>query len=516
VLNTSDLARVPQDVTVYRVTDAFTVRGIVLDGFSSSHNKSGWAELGPGLYTGHNLEHAQMYDETVSGGIPAVMGLRLKRPANGLLVNDTGTTNDRKAGGLQHVIEGYDFLSDGHGAQVKFHPRFFHEHLEVDHVRVRDRTGEWTKYEPSEFVAKFEEHIVGQHKQKAAESNANQPPPPERPTEQVPDLVDGEPPRDASPSDLAMIRYSEEAARFETRLAEYLAARSDVKQQVQRLVQAAWDHATPAQRRRFGTNQTSVTGMVGPEAAALEKVVTSGNLREQMALLYNGYTSKTFETMLGSRFDRPTNLLAEREKRSATHEAAPILKQIDDIHKNTGLSNEEKKQQLQPLNRALEKTRRTQELASQVGPPLSDAEWFSAVDREGSLGWHPGSRLYQMKLDTELQQDAHGTGGLVWSGTSGTAHGLMSVALTMAEKWNVEVDPDLVRLALVATMIAAGDHTYHEILRGVELADPNFTYLDNWGRYWHLPPVSEAELRAHVAETGLFPDEHARSVPPTN
>ncbi|MBT2895350.1 hypothetical protein HET64_01435 [Streptomyces sp. McG3] len=35
---------------------------------------------------------------------------------------------------------------------------------------------------------------------------------------------------------------------------------------------------------------------------------------------------------------------------------------------------------------------------------------------------------------------------------------------------------------------------------------------DNWGRYWHLHPFTEQELRDHVARDGLFPDEHARAL----
>lgn len=32
--------------------------------------------------------------------------------------------------------------------------------------------------------------------------------------------------------------------------------------------------------------------------------------------------------------------------------------------------------------------------------------------------------------------------------------------------------------------------------------------MDNWGRYHRLAPLTEAELRQHVAVDGRFPDEH--------
>jgi hypothetical protein len=34
-------------------------------------------------------------------------------------------------------------------------------------------------------------------------------------------------------------------------------------------------------------------------------------------------------------------------------------------------------------------------------------------------------------------------------------------------------------------------------------------YTDNWGRYRRIAPLTEDELRTHVAADGRFPDEHA-------
>ncbi|MGO4752672.1 hypothetical protein AB4212_29390, partial [Streptomyces sp. 2MCAF27] len=38
---------------------------------------------------------------------------------------------------------------------------------------------------------------------------------------------------------------------------------------------------------------------------------------------------------------------------------------------------------------------------------------------------------------------------------------------------------------------------------------PDLDYIDNWGRYRRIAPLTEAELREHVATDGRFPDEHA-------
>ncbi|CAM5641637.1 hypothetical protein SBADM41S_11778 [Streptomyces badius] len=67
--------------------------------------------------------------------------------------------------------------------------------------------------------------------------------------------------------------------------------------------------------------------------------------------------------------------------------------------------------------------------------------------------------------------------------------------------------------------LSAGHHSFHEVMRGAQLAldslpghDPALDYQDNWGRYWNIHPLTERELRERVARDGLFPDEHARAL----
>lgn len=83
----------------------------------------------------------------------------------------------------------------------------------------------------------------------------------------------------------------------------------------------------------------------------------------------------------------------------------------------------------------------------------------------------------------------------------------------------VDLDLGLIRAGMIATSLSAGHHSFHEVMRGAQLAleslpghDPALDYRDNWGRYWNVHPLTEQELREHVARDGLFPDEHARAV----
>ncbi len=54
--------------------------------------------------------------------------------------------------------------------------------------------------------------------------------------------------------------------------------------------------------------------------------------------------------------------------------------------------------------------------------------------------------------------------------------------------------------------LSAGHHSFHEVMRGAQLAldsvpghDPALDYQDNWGRYWNVYPLTEQELRDRVA-----------------
>ncbi|MGO4754689.1 hypothetical protein AB4212_39835, partial [Streptomyces sp. 2MCAF27] len=80
------------------------------------------------------------------------------------------------------------------------------------------------------------------------------------------------------------------------------------------------------------------------------------------------------------------------------------------------------------------------------------------------------------------------------------------------------VDLGLIRAGLVSVMGAADHHSFHEVMAGAQLlldevAHPEVPdYVDGWYRYRNIYPLTEEELRAHVARDGVFPDEHAMAL----
>lgn len=153
-----------------------------------------------------------------------------------------------------------------------------------------------------------------------------------------------------------------------------------------------------------------------------------------------------------------------------------------------------------------------------VRPPLSEAERALAPDED--LAWIPGRNRWDYAMSSRFQAATEPTGGLVLVGTSGSSQRLMTQAVAMRDVWGLDLDLGLVRIALLAEMLTAEHHSLHEIMRGCQLVfdqlrergtpeSADLDYVDNWGRYWRIAPLTEAELRDHVAVDGAFPDEHA-------
>lgn len=158
-----------------------------------------------------------------------------------------------------------------------------------------------------------------------------------------------------------------------------------------------------------------------------------------------------------------------------------------------------------------------------LSPPLSEAE--RALTGQADLPWIPGTNRFNIAMSTPVQSDAEADGSLVMAGTSGSAHRLMSQSAKMREAWGLDVDLGLVRIGVMAEMLQAEHHSLDEIMRGSQLVldrlrrsgspEPaELDYTGNWGRYWRIAPLTEAELREHVATDGRFPDEHALGTAP--
>lgn len=153
-----------------------------------------------------------------------------------------------------------------------------------------------------------------------------------------------------------------------------------------------------------------------------------------------------------------------------------------------------------------------------VRPPLSRAERPFAVNELG-LTWMPASSVYDLAMSSGLQGASEDSGGLVLTGTAGSTYRFLVHAARMRDQWGLDLDLGLIRAGMIAMSLSAGHHSFHEVMRGAQLAldslpghDPVLDYQDNWGRYWNVHPLTEQELREHVARDGRFPDEHAQEV----
>ncbi|MFD5462940.1 protein-glutamine glutaminase family protein [Kitasatospora sp. NPDC127059] len=575
---------------VFRVTDAWTLRGYLLQGkIGAVKNKEGWSQLGPGLYTGDDFDHAANYSHSLSG-LPVVMELVLGRKATGLKVKNI--TEDWPAKEVPETLKKYDFLTDG--TQFKFHPGFYEglirdgaqsadkpSGLRVAGLKVKEGDSVWNHYRTEDFVPEFEGYLVEAHKEKAQQHPRSQDlagsehTPDPAPTSEALEAAPH-----AAPEDLRHIQYLEHAQAFERRLATHLLGREDVQREVKKAVDLAWRMTTgDKDKAKFGSRSTGTTGMVGTDRHMLQEVVDGGNLRERMALLYNGYTSNHFAKLVRKReLPRPEQLKQERADRHdigkevvnpltaeikkvygellnppAEHGRTepfesfrtdepygPVIERIrgDYVELQGGhIPDWDRKRVVEAAQKAAERQAKsileTDRHPFEVNPPLGRGEWYSAVEKDGRLGWQPGAKSFYYKLDSKLHQDAHDSGGLVVSGTSGTAFGMLQAVKELArteqgkqtlnEIGGGPVDFELLRLGLLGWMLEAGDHTFHEILSGSrmfsesltpeERADPDLahtdlTYRDTYSRYRFLSPLTEEQLRSEVAPDGLFPDEH--------
>jgi hypothetical protein len=110
------------------------------------------------------------------------------------------------------------------------------------------------------------------------------------------------------------------------------------------------------------------------------------------------------------------------------------------------------------------------------------------------------------------------TGGQVSTGISGATSLVLSLVEDLIEGSGIRVDFRELRLAIIGYLVSAGHHTMHEIMLAAQIWDSErggkygLAYVDGWSRYRVLAPLTEAELREHVAQDGLFPDEIAYGV----
>ncbi|WP_318198424.1 hypothetical protein [Streptomyces sp. MCL20-2] len=315
----------------------------------------------------------------------------------------------------------------------------------------------------------------------------------------------------------ARIRYAEESVAFERRLAEHLAENEAVTEEFRKMARAAWDRARqqyPRALATFGSENPSMPGTVGTSRPALQQVLRTGHLRELVTFLFQGISSDLVPEMLGGREDPNPEIEQERPGRRQAEGRAELERLAAQLNLDDTLSVTEKQEALARATRR----HTVQTDPEDVRPPLSHAERPFAVNDLG-LTWMPASSVYDLAMSTGLQGASEDTGGLVLTGTAGSTYRFLVHAARMRDQWGIDLDLGLIRAGMIAMSLSAGHHSFHEVMRGAQLAldsvpghDPALDYRDNWGRYWNIHPLTEQELRARVARDGLFPDEHARAV----
>ncbi|MFJ3756464.1 hypothetical protein [Streptomyces sp. NPDC090080] len=132
--------------------------------------------------------------------------------------------------------------------------------------------------------------------------------------------------------------------------------------------------------------------------------------------------------------------------------------------------------------------------------------------------WIAADQPLHLPMLSDFQEDAERTGTLVSTGTSGIAYLFMRTISALGAYTGQLFDLQAARLALLATLLPAGHHTFHEVMNGVAIwaaetgNEESLGYVDSRRRYRHLAPLTEDALRRDVAENGLFPDEISRGL----
>lgn len=457
-----------EDTRVYRVANAASVRSYVLSGISRVSNKDGWTELGCGFYASPDREGAAAYAATV-GKPHVLMELRLTSSASCRLFTDTSETDGKTEQQIKDAFGESDAVCDATLSQIKFHNPFYRESLQISRVWTMNEQQAWVRYaSPQAFVTAYEVFLIGRHKTKALAQPLALPLPPTllhiddvgNPSEVLKSAPN------ASPAEVEAIAFIDAAVAYEKALGAMLSTHGAALAEAGKLASAVWESVNERQRAKLGSKQSSVTGMVGAELSTLKAVVDSGNLRERLTLVYNGYVANLF-----GRLERPEAFNKLRDERDA-------------------LPKERRHGAPHP---------------QEVSPPLSEREWFEAVNGEGKLSWESGQDLYHYPMTSPYQETAEELLTPVSTGPSGTAYGIFQVA----QKVGAQVDPQLLRLAILGWMLPIGDHSFHEIMTACAAFDSNLTYDPAaLTRYRSLPPLSESDLRA-ISPSKLFPDEVA-------
>jgi hypothetical protein len=309
----------------------------------------------------------------------------------------------------------------------------------------------------------------------------------------------------ADPADLELVAFQREATRFERRLGVYLVQHPRVVEEVAKFARIAWERIPREERHMFGVEDPKLTGAVGCDYQALQEVALEGNIREQSLFLRTGMRQKGIWGLFAQYTGRPCEVPSE---------LSAALVGWEDCHPVV----------LEPAIatfREILPPSRREAVFSDNG-----AMWQSGEQKK-TMAFLPSSASGErLPFDARTFREgphltAERTGGLVAAGISGTTWRMLHYAEVANAVWEAGLDLPWFRLAVIGGQLACGHHTLHEVLTTADMwareegyshirAHLGFEYHDNWGRYRHLAPLTERELREHVALGGLFPDELVR------
>jgi hypothetical protein len=222
---------------------------------------------------------------------------------------------------------------------------------------------------------------------------------------------------------LAQIRYQQEVSRFEERLGRYLSEHEGANEQLGRMARAVWRRTPEYLRLEFGADEASLAGAVGRSRVRIREVAYSGNLRERVTFLFLGLSCDLIPRLLGGAEIRPGEITVERADRrdaESRNRFQERIKAIDESNMHPADKESAK--------RAAVSLIQTTQRASEVRPPLSAAERWIAGDGE-PLPWLPAETDITLRMESGFQQRSESTGGLVRTGTSGSAYRFIRCAV---------------------------------------------------------------------------------------
>jgi hypothetical protein len=269
----------------------------------------------------------------------------------------------------------------------------------------------------------------------------------------------------------------------------------------------------------YGKDSIDSAGQVGANFDAVMGVLKEGNLRERMTALYNAMFGE-FKTYLGTAIKK--GRWAELEGKGMNVTKLKRRKRqmmftpgASDLYRNPYLKYDRKNSKSRVdfgSNMRKEVKGLSERTTDELGDAgLSDREKaFQFPDKIGGdlknekLKWREGATNWKINDSNPWVKNAKQSLKMpIVAGPSGT----MTRMLQLWEWLNKPAEGVDWRLAVLAWMLNANDHTFHEMM--LAATDYNMPYRAGREAYMDIAPLSIWDLRQNVAKNGLFPHELA-------